>query len=82
MSLSGLLLGLINIAIVIIVLVLIGAIAMWIMSALGWPPPALVQKLFMAVVALVALYMLAALLMGIPSIRVISWLPGAAPILI
>ena len=72
MSVTGLLLGLINIAIVIVILVLIGAIAMWILTALGWPPPAIVQKLFLAVVALVALYMLAALLLGIPSIRVIG----------
>jgi MFS family permease len=72
MSLTGILLGLINIAIVIVILVLVGAIALWILTALGWPPPDIVQKLFLAVVALVALYMLAALLLGIPSIRIIG----------
>jgi hypothetical protein len=72
MSISGLLLGLINIAIVVVILVLVGAIAMWIMTALSWPPPDIVKKLFLAVVALIALYMLAALLLGIPSVRIIG----------
>jgi hypothetical protein len=72
MSLSGLLLGLINTIIVVVILVLIGAIIMWIMSALGWPVPQLVQRLYLAVVALIALYMLIALLFGIPSMRIIG----------
>ena len=73
MSITGLLLGFINIVIVIVVLVLVGAIAQWIMTALGWPPPAIVVKLYMAIVALVALYMLVALLIGgIPMIHIIG----------
>ena len=72
MSLTGLLLGFINIAIVLVILVLIGAVAQWIMTALGWPPPVIVQKLYMAVVALIALYLLVALLLGIPAIHIIG----------
>ena len=72
MSLSGLLLGLINIAIVIVILVLVGAIIVWVMGMLGWPIPWNVQRLYLAVVALIALFMLVALILGIPSIRVIS----------
>lgn len=72
MSLTGILLGLINIIIVVVILGLVGAIVQWVLSALGWPPPALVVKLFMAVVALIALYMLVALLLGIPSVRIIG----------
>ena len=72
MSLSGILLGLINIAIVIVILVLVGAIVVWVMSMLGWPIPWNVQRLYLAVVALIALFMLVALILGIPSIRVIS----------
>lgn len=75
MSLSGILLGLINIAIVIVILVLIGAIVVWVMSMLGWPVPWNVQRLYLAVVALIALFMLVALILGIPSIRVISQAP-------
>ena len=72
MSLSGILLGLINIAIVIVILVLIGAIIVWVMNTLGWPVPWNVQRLYLAVVALIALFMLVALILGVPSIRVIS----------
>jgi len=72
MSLSGLVLGLINIAIVIVVLVLVGAIILWVMTLLHWPPPDNVQKLYLAVVALVALYMVVALIFGIPTIRIIG----------
>ena len=71
MSLSGLLLGLIDIAIVLVILVLIGAVILWVMSTLGWAVPQMVQRLYLAVVALIALYMLVALLFGIPSIRLL-----------
>jgi len=72
MTLTGLLLGLLNIAIVLVILVLIGAIIMWVMSTLGWPIPANVQKLFLAVVALIALAMLVALLLGaVPPWRIV-----------
>jgi len=79
MTLAGILLGIINIAIVVAILVLIGAIAAWILSWLGYPIPANIQKIFMAIVALIALYMLAALLLGMPSIRLLHaglLLPG------
>jgi hypothetical protein len=72
MSLSGIILGVINILIIVAVLVLVGAIIMWVMSALGWAIPQLVQRIYIAVVALIALYMLVALLFGIPSLRIIG----------
>jgi predicted ABC-type exoprotein transport system permease subunit len=72
MSLSGLVLGIINIAIVVVILLLVGAVILWFCSWLNFPVPAMVQKLYIAVVALIALYMLVALLLGIPSIRIIS----------
>jgi hypothetical protein len=74
MSLAGILLGLINIGIVIAILVLIGAIALWIASMLGFAVPALVQRLFMIIVALVALYMIVAMLLGYPVAHVIGHL--------
>lgn len=72
MSLSAILLGLINIAIVVVILLLIGACILWFMGWMSFPVPANVQKLYMAVVALIALYMLVALLLGIPSVRIIG----------
>jgi hypothetical protein len=82
MSLGGVLLGLINIAIVVVILLLIGAVILWFLGWLGFPVPAMVQKLYIAVIALIALYMLVALLLGIPTIRMVrSDLPvgGAIP---
>jgi len=78
MSLAGVLLGLINIAIVVAILVLIGYVAIWLLGLLGFPIPATVQKIFMVIVALIALYMIVALLLGIPSVRIIG---AAGPLL-
>lgn len=71
-SLAGILLGLINIAIVIVVLVLIGAIIVWVLGLLQWPIPWNIQRLYLAVVALIALYMLVALLFGLPTVHLIG----------
>ena len=78
MSLSGILLGLINVCIVVVVLVLCGAIIAWIAALLQWPIPWNIQRLYLAVVALVALYMIVALLFGIPSIHIVGPVHGAA----
>jgi hypothetical protein len=71
MSLTGVLLGLINIALVVAILVLIGYVAMWLLGLIGFPVPATVQKIFMVIVALIALYMIVSLLLGIPTLRII-----------
>lgn len=72
MSLSGLVLGVINIFIVVAILVLVGAIivmfAKWMSYTIDWN----VQRLYLLVVLLIALYMIVALLFGIPTIRIIS----------
>jgi hypothetical protein len=72
MSLTGILLGLINILIVVAILLLVGAIIVWVMGMLGFAIPWNIQRIYMAIVALIALYMLVALLLGIPSLRVIG----------
>jgi hypothetical protein len=73
MSIAGLLLGVINIAIVIVILLLIGAVILWF---LDWifkvQVPELVRRLFLGMVALIALYMLVALLLGMPTISLID----------
>jgi hypothetical protein len=72
MSLTGLVLGLINIAIVVAILVLVGYVIMWILGLLGFPVPAMVQKIYMVVVALIALYMIVSLLLGMPALRIVG----------
>jgi hypothetical protein len=71
MSLTGILLGLLDIAILIAILLLVGAIIMWVLSALGWPPPQQVQRLYIAVVALIALVALISLLLGVPRFHIV-----------
>lgn len=72
MSLAGILLGLINIAIVVGILLLIGAIIVWIMGSFGFPIPGQIQKIYMAIVALIALYLLVSLLLGLPTPRIVG----------
>lgn len=72
MSVSGLVLGVIDIAIVIAVLLLVGAIIQWFMSWMGWGVPPPVVKGYLAVVALIGLYMLVALLFGVPSVHLLG----------
>jgi len=79
MSLPAILLGIINIAIVVAILLLVGAIILWFCGWMGLAVPPNVQKGYMIIVGLIGLYMLVALLLGIPSFRVIGFpgYPGA-----
>ena len=76
MTLTGLLLGLINIAIVVAVMVLVGYIVLWLFGLIGFPIPAMVQKFYMVIVALIALYMIVSLLLGLPTWRVVQLATG------
>jgi formate hydrogenlyase subunit 4 len=66
MSLSGVLLGLINIAIYIAILVLIGLIVVWFAGWLNFAIPENIQRVYMVIVALIALYLIVALVFGLP----------------
>jgi hypothetical protein len=72
MSLAGLLLGVINIAIVVAVMVLIGAVIVMLANWFQWPIDWNVQRLYLLVVALIALYMVVALLLGMPTIHLLA----------
>ncbi len=72
MSLTGILLGLINVAIVIAILMLIGAVVLWFASWMSIAVPQNVQRGFMVVVFLIGLYMIVALLVGIPTVHIIT----------
>lgn len=65
MNLAGLLLGIINIAIAVAILVIIGLIIVWFASWLGFAVPEQIKKVFMIIVFLVGLGMLVALLLGV-----------------
>jgi len=77
MNLAAILLGLINIAIVVAILILIGYVIVWFLAVLNFPVPWDVQRIYMVIVALIALYMLVALLLGMPTVRIIGESPFA-----
>jgi hypothetical protein len=66
MSITGALLGLINIAIYVAILVLIGLVVVWFASWMGFAIPENIQRVYMVIVALIALYLIVALLLGLP----------------
>jgi len=72
MSVSGIVLGVINAAIVVAILLLVGAIILWFCNWMGIAVPPNVQKGYIAVVTLIGLHLIVALLFGIPSVRIIG----------
>jgi hypothetical protein len=71
-SIGGILLGIINIAIVVVLLLLVGVIGWWIFTGLlKLSLPGEIQQLYLALVALIALYMVVALIFGLPSVTII-----------
>lgn len=72
-SLGAVLLGLINICIVVAILILIGYVIILIFTWLNFPIPATIQKIYMVIVALIALYMVVQLLLGVaPGFKIIG----------
>ena len=71
---SALILGVINIAIVVVVLIVVGLLIVWFAKMLdfGEPSPQL-RKAYMALVGLIALYMLVALVFGLPTYSVLPF---------
>lgn len=78
MTLGSLLLGFINIAIVVAVLILVGLVIEWFLTVMKFPPPDQLRRVYLIIVALIGLYMIVALLLGLPSVRLIGSL-GALP---
>ena len=64
MSLTGILLGLINIFIYVAILVLIGLVIEWFAGWMGFPIPENIRRVYMVIVALIPLYLIVAMLLG------------------
>lgn len=78
LSVAGIVLGLVNVAIVVVFLLLIGVAVWWVFQSWITPLPLEMRKLYIALVALVALYMILAIFFGLPTWHVISRLGTAA----
>ena len=72
MSVAVVVLGIINIAIVAALLILLGVLVIWLFKLFGFAPPdQQVQRAYLLVVLLIVIYMIAALLLGMPSVHVV-----------
>ena len=71
MSLIGILIGIINCIILALILVLIGAVCVWIAGLFQWPIPWNIQRIYLAIVALIALACIISLLVGAPMVHFI-----------
>lgn len=72
MGLSGIILGIINIAITIGILILVGLIIVWFLNWFGVPVPEQIKRAFLFIVGMIGLYMIVALLFGLPSVGVLG----------
>ncbi len=73
MSLPAVLLGLINIALVVVILCIVGLVIVWFLKwFLNIDVPEQIKKLYVAAVGLYALYMLVALIFGLPFWRIVQ----------
>lgn len=70
-SIAGLMLGIIDIGIVAVCLLLVGLLVLWILSMFEFVVPARIQKLYVVLILLIALYMLVALLLGMSTFHII-----------
>lgn len=67
MSATGLLIGLLNILLVVVILLLVGAVIEWLLRAiLNFPVDPLVRRLYIGVVVIIIIIMVVRLLLGIP----------------
>jgi hypothetical protein len=64
--LAGLLIGLLNCLLYVAILVLLGAIAVWIAAACQWPIPWNIQRIYLLICLIVFIICMASLLLGAP----------------
>jgi hypothetical protein len=73
MSATGLLLGVLNLFIVVVVLLLVGAVIEWLLRAIfDMAVTPIIRKLYLGFVALVALVLFVRLLLGVP-LHLVYW---------
>ena len=69
MSITGILIGVLNCILLVAVLVLLGAIVAWVASVFGWPIPWNIQRIYLAICLLIFLICVISLLLGAPMVR-------------
>jgi hypothetical protein len=69
MSIAGLLVGLLNCVLVAAILVLLGAIIVWVASIFQWPIPWNIQRIYLLIVLLVFIICVVSLIVGAPMVH-------------
>ena len=72
MSVFGLLIGILNCVLLAAVLVLIGAIIVWVASMFSWPIPWNIQRIFLLIVLIIFVICALSDLFGYPMVHVFS----------
>jgi hypothetical protein len=70
MSATGILIGVLNCFVLAIVLVLIGAVIVWLASVFEWPIPWNIQRLYLGLVLLLTVICIVSLLVGAPMVHI------------
>jgi hypothetical protein len=69
MSIAGILIGVLNCVLVAAILVLLGAIIVWVASIFQWPIPWNIQRIYLLIVLLVFIICVISLLVGAPMVH-------------
>jgi hypothetical protein len=69
MSTAGILIGVLNCVLVAAILVLLGAIIVWVASIFQWPIPWNIQRIYLLIVLLVFIICVVSLLVGAPMVH-------------
>lgn len=81
MSITGILIGVLNCVLLAAILVLLGAIVAWVASVFEWPIPWNIQRLYLAICLLVFLICVVTLLLGAPMVRFWGHASGLHPMI-
>jgi len=75
MSVFGLLIGVLNCVLVAAILVLLGAVIVWVASLFQWPIPWNIQRLYLLIVLIVFIICVISLLLGMPMVHLFGRYP-------
>jgi hypothetical protein len=73
MSIAGILIGVLNCVLVAAILVLLGAIIVWVASIFQWPIPWNIQRIYLLIVLLVFIICVISLLVGAPMVHIFHY---------
>jgi Na+-translocating ferredoxin:NAD+ oxidoreductase RnfD subunit len=76
MSVTGILIGVLNCVLVAAVLVLIGAIIVWVANIFEWPIPWNIQRIYLLIVLVVFIICVVSLLVGAPMVHFFGSMDG------